>query len=237
MKKFRRKIRITEEKNKIFCIGLPKTATTTLDYVFSELGYKCVHNPNIYTHSSFKIITVLFINRILSKLTKLIFNKQRSFIKKTFSETNKLKINLKGYDNYDVYSDMPIAFFYKELDSMYPNSKFILTLRDKESWLKSCQNFFPRPKKTFFMDGWGKYQQIHFSFFGSPYFDQKKFSRSYDNHLNDVMMYFKNRKEDLLLMDIVGGDGYEKLCPFLGLKTINKKFPQKNIYKERFGKK
>ena len=76
----------------------------------------------------FKIITVLFINRIFSKLTKLIFNKQISFIKKTFSETNKLKINLKGYENYDVYSDMPIAFFYKELDSMYPNSKFILTL-------------------------------------------------------------------------------------------------------------
>ncbi|MFX1392087.1 MAG: sulfotransferase [Promethearchaeota archaeon] len=33
------------------------------------------------------------------------------------------------------------------------------------------------------------------------------------------------------MLDIVGGEGYEKFCPFLGKKILNKKFPHENIGK------
>jgi Sulfotransferase domain len=40
--------------------------------------------------------------------------------------------------------------------------------------------------------------------------------------------YFENRPGKLLVIDICNGDGYEKLCPFLGLPTINEAFPKEN---------
>lgn len=235
MKNFPKKINTLKKEPKIFCIGLFKTATTTLDTVFSELGYYSIHNPNIYKHSSLKIRLILFINRFFCSLSLFFFNKQRSFLKKTYGSNNKLKLDMSNYKKYQVFSDLPIAYFYKELDTMFPNSKFILTVRKKESWLKSCQNFFPMQKKNkFFMDGWGKYQQIHFNFFGSPFFDSEKFSTKYDSHVEDVNDYFKNRDNDLLVLNIIDGDGYEKLCPFLGIETIQMDFPKKNEFKKRF---
>ena len=38
--------------------------------------------------------------------------------------------------NNDGCGDIPVIPVYKELDRRFPNSKFIYTIRDKESWLK-----------------------------------------------------------------------------------------------------
>ncbi|MFM6277398.1 MAG: sulfotransferase, partial [Dolichospermum sp.] len=35
--------------------------------------------------------------------------------------------------------DITVAPYYAQLDTIYPDSKFILTVRDKESWLKSLE--------------------------------------------------------------------------------------------------
>jgi hypothetical protein len=35
-----------------------------------------------------------------------------------------------------------------------------------------------------------------------------------ERHDREVMEYFKNREEDLLVLDIAAGEGWEKLCPF-----------------------
>ena len=55
---------------------------------------------------------------------------------------------LDGYDNYIVYSDMEDHInlnyahvtHFKQLDVQYPNSKFILNIRDVENWIKSRNN-------------------------------------------------------------------------------------------------
>ena len=38
----------------------------------------------------------------------------------------------------------------------------------------------------------------------------------YDRHHEHVEQYFKNRADDLLIMNIFDGDGWDVLCPFLG---------------------
>ena len=38
---------------------------------------------------------------------------------------------------FDALQDVPWALLYKELDEKFPNSKFILTVREEEKWLKS----------------------------------------------------------------------------------------------------
>jgi hypothetical protein len=41
--------------------------------------------------------------------------------------------------------DGPAASRYRELDIMYPGSRFILTLRQREAWLESCRKHWERP--------------------------------------------------------------------------------------------
>ena len=43
---------------------------------------------------------------------------------------------------FDGFVDFPIPLMYKKLDVKYPSSKFILTVRDKNSWLGSVQWLF-----------------------------------------------------------------------------------------------
>ena len=43
--------------------------------------------------------------------------------------------------DYDALSDLPVGAFYRQLDRRYPGSKFILTHRDRESWLASCRSY------------------------------------------------------------------------------------------------
>ena len=44
--------------------------------------------------------------------------------------------------NYDALTDTPIPSFYRELDIEFPNSKFILTVRELDAWLNSCKKQF-----------------------------------------------------------------------------------------------
>jgi Sulfotransferase domain len=48
-------------------------------------------------------------------------------------------------------------------------------------------------------------------------FDREKYLAAYRRHYADVRQYFSGRS-DLLEMSIVDGDGWDKLCPFVGLE-------------------
>tara|TARA_Y100001933_G_scaffold217308_1_gene224803 strand:+ start:192 stop:407 length:216 start_codon:yes stop_codon:yes gene_type:complete len=43
-------------------------------------------------------------------------------------------------NHYQTFDDWPWLLYYKELDKRYPEAKFILTVRDEISWVKSYQN-------------------------------------------------------------------------------------------------
>ena len=47
-------------------------------------------------------------------------------------------------------------------------------------------------------------------------------------HHDDVHRYFMNRPDDLLEMNIIDGDGWERLSPFLGLPAPAAPFPHLN---------
>ena len=44
----------------------------------------------------------------------------------------------------------------------------------------------------------------------------------------EVRRYFSNRPDDLLELNIAGGQGWEALCPFLGLAAPDQPFPRLN---------
>ncbi|HEX8335675.1 MAG TPA: sulfotransferase [Pyrinomonadaceae bacterium] len=46
------------------------------------------------------------------------------------------------YDDVDAVTDIPSAYFYRELLAAYPECKAVLTARDVESWWKSAEEHF-----------------------------------------------------------------------------------------------
>ena len=123
-----------------------------------------------------------------------------------------------------------IAPFFPQLDTYFPNSKFILTIRDLESWLDSAEHHWP------FVEEWARHNQefnaawdfLSTSTFGVRSFQRERFTYVYLTHLDRVRRYFAARSHVLLELDICGGDGWEKLCPFLGLPEPDSRFPLAN---------
>lgn len=135
-------------------------------------------------------------------------------------------IDLSVVDAHDALTDTPIPSFYRELDRQYPNSKFILTVREKDGWLKSCKKQFNEKLAARQNEA---HNQLFMDLYGCVVFDEEKFSRGYDRFVSGVLEYFKDRPQDLLVLDITSGEGWEKLCPFLGRPIPDIPFPKANV--------
>jgi hypothetical protein len=106
---------------------------------------------------------------------------------------------------------------YKQLDKLFPDSTFILSTRELESWLCSCNRWFrigapSEIRKAIFKDH-GR-------------FNRNIFIDVYNEHIDNVKKYFKDR--DLLIFDIEK-DRWNELCGFLNKEIPDNKFPHENI--------
>ena len=136
-----------------------------------------------------------------------------------------LKLNTKILKKYDAFVDTYVSRFFKELDNKYPGSNFILTVRDKKPWLRSCKKFFAKKTET---KNTKKLNKLRKDLYNSSSFNKKKFSVSYDKHFKNTLSHFENRRSDLLITDICKGEGWEKLCPFLNKPYPKQPFPYSN---------
>ncbi len=128
--------------------------------------------------------------------------------------------------DYDALTDTPIPSFYRQLDNAYPGSKFILTIRDMEGWLKSCKKQFNQKSANKQSEA---HNQLFLDLYSTTVFDEEKFKQSYLDFVHEVKTYFKDRPEDLLILDVIGGEGWEKLCPFLDKAKPEAPFPKSNV--------
>ena len=53
---------------------------------------------------------------------------------------------------------------------------------------------------------------------------KKKLTEYYLTHNQEVIEYFKDRPNDLLVINLKEPNGYEKFCIFLGIEDSNGKF-------------
>lgn len=137
---------------------------------------------------------------------------------------------------YDFLCDIIISSKYKFLDYVYPKAKFILTIRDAESWIRSNQEHASRYASR------RKKEAVHriplhraenrFSIFGITYFDEQVYREVQKAFEKEVYDYFNSNYTDfdskLLVLDICAGEGWEKLCHFLGKEVVDQPFPRKN---------
>lgn len=116
---------------------------------------------------------------------------------------------LAGLEDYDAISDWDRSHtveIFKKFDAHWPGSKFILHFRDVNEWLESREQHIKRQKSP------------------SWRVDKAAWKKHYNLHYGAALQYFAGRK-DMLLMDITKGDGWEKLCPFLGIPVPSVPFP------------
>jgi len=125
---------------------------------------------------------------------------------------------------FDAFQDNPWPILYRELDQRFPGSKFILTLRPTDEWIKSVVNHFSEEETP--MREW-------IYGVGHPKGNEDIYVARYDRHNREVLEYFKNRSNDLLVLKITAGEGWAKLCPFLGEPTPALDFPHANTASDR----
>jgi Sulfotransferase domain len=198
---------------KILCAGLSKTGTMSLHMALKELGYTSLH-----------------------------WDRERLNDALDGSNPNP---DFRIYDDYDAVSDIPSAFFYRELLEAYPEAKVILTVRDVEAWWKSIEYHFnirapyrdpvmlrelartrPGSITPAVIAGEVLRERMRNIVYGSPVAREFMYKKRYVEHNERVVADVP--AERLLLMDVTEGDGWEKLCPFLGAPVLPTPFPHHN---------
>ena len=138
-------------------------------------------------------------------------------------------------------SDMPIPLLYQKLDEAYPGSKFILTIRDEQKWLKSVEKLWnPEYNPTRWQwDVWPISNRLHKAMYGRTDFDAETMLATYRRHNTKVQNYFWRRtapsgipNDDLLMMNMET-DGWPELCAFLHLPMPSVPYPHEYVSRQR----
>jgi hypothetical protein len=187
------------DRAKIFGIGLGKTGTTSLTEALRLLGWRATHYPDD---------------------------------SRTLRELAEGRYRLSILEHHDALLDVPVPALYPQLDRAYPGSRFILTVRDLPSWLESSRRHAARALPIAFD---GQAYQLNFQTFsrvatyGVLDYNEERYRYVYETHSRNVRHYFRDRPQDLLILDVCGGEGWDRLCPFLQVPVPAASFPQQNV--------
>ena len=192
---------------KVFGIGLSKTGTSSLAYALKTLQYETVN----------------------------------------WSEDGRIL----GWPEFflaDAATDTPCCAQFEVLYHTFERSKFIYTVRDIDDWKQSVRRQFELESPREFREEWVqrdfwkgegrgnlnfdwgrenalRYIQIHESLYAQHDTWEEAY-RAYDKR---VRRFFEDKPEHrFATMRITGGDGWEKLCSFLGHEIPEKPFPHVN---------
>lgn len=112
---------------------------------------------------------------------------------------------------------------YKELDEIYPDAKFVMTLRkDPATWFRSLYRWAKKKKDN---EGIIKQRKSMYGVEMPNQTNKPYLINVYVSRKINVKKYFQNKYGDqwsdkLLFFCPENGDGWEKLCSFLGIDNI-----------------
>ena len=139
------------------------------------------------------------------------------------------KNDLKNYiqntlENWDAVQDMPWPLFYQELYELYPDAKFILTIRDSKKWIRSVVTYFASIRIPL-------HQKIYQVPCAEGY--ESRYLEVYERMNSEILAFFKN-KPNFLVMEVGVNFDYPTLCNFLHIETIPEDaFPHARNNKKR----
>jgi hypothetical protein len=120
---------------------------------------------------------------------------------------------------FDAFLVLPaIRIYFYLADVQYPGSRFILTVRDLDDWLDSRRRDIERERNRQGNAAASDQDRL-------LKVDVDAWAAEYVEHEAVVRAYFADRPDDLLVFDLIGGDGWEPLCEFLGHPVPEAPFP------------
>lgn len=187
-----------KNREKIFVLGFHKTGTTSLARALQVLGYRVCG----------------FVN------PKHGHKPSTHSREELFEGTYKPLL-----DQYDAFEDTLWFIFYRELADLFPDGKFILTVRPAVYWYKSMVKHFGGYDREIFhwiYDG-----------YGNPVGNREIYIKKYTQHNEEVQQYFKSRDLDFLKMSMPEDFKWDSLCEFLNCKEPLGSFPHANSASSR----
>lgn len=202
------------DREKIFCIGLNKTGTTSLGFFFELQGFKVL-------------------NQRIGELMLL------QYLKRDFENIAE-QCSSSGCDVFqDVPFSLPDTFEY--LAERFPESKFILTVRDSaEVWYQSMlqfhSDFFNKGRlptreslegSSYIYKGWAWDMMNSVYFKGKDkLYNKADLESVYSSHNQRVIDYFKEEPGRLLVMNLSKKEDFPRLCNFIGITSEYTEFPR-----------
>ncbi|GAA5803449.1 P-loop containing nucleoside triphosphate hydrolase protein [Helicostylum pulchrum] len=206
---------------KVIGASLGRSGTESLRVALDILGYKTHHMKCFFEDPTIKASDWL-----------------HAYYNRETTDWDKL------YEKFDACTDWTAATFYKELLHKYPDAKVLLTIRPVDSWYESVKNTILKsveemhdsgpsdPLHNFLkladavcMDGWIRNPE--------KFADEKTVKRLYNEHVAEVKRVVP--ADQLCVLEL--GDGWEKLCKFLGKEVPQVPYPKVNTtdeFKEYF---
>lgn len=134
----------------------------------------------------------------------------------------------KAINNYDSFEDWPWPLLFEEVDKNNIDSKFILTTRkNSEAWIESLKKHAERTGPT-------EARKIVYGY-KMPHGNENEHIRMYKKHNNRVRNHFK-KKGNMIEVSWEEGDGWKKICSFLGKQKPKREFPHANKSEQRVTK-
>ncbi|CEP19064.1 hypothetical protein [Parasitella parasitica] len=185
---------------KVLGAGFGRTGTKSLRNALNQLGYTTHHMENVLMDST----------------------QDAEIFENAYKNPEDPVDWTRAYKGYNAAVDWPSTAFFDRLYKLNPDAKVILTIRDPESWHRSvCNTIHEWPAVD---DTWPKQilkarkmarVVVRDGELGGENIEGRKdeLIEKFKKHIEHVKATVK--PENLLIMTL--GDGWEKLCPHLGL--------------------
>ena len=197
---------------KVIGAGFGRTGTLSLKTALEELGFgKCYHMVEILKKPSHM------------KLWAEIMQGNKARWDTIFRD-------------YQAAVDWPVAAYYRDLMTAYPEAKVILTVRDPNSWHRSIMTTLYQARRRFFVRLTRIIPVLHQFLNGMEYAiwesafqnkleDKDHAIRVFNDHIEEVKRIVP--AERLLVFE--ARHGWEPLCSFLNVPIpVNKPYPHKH---------
>jgi hypothetical protein len=196
---------------RVLGVGLSRTGTLSLHRAFELLNFKSIHYDQV-------------------RLRDIL-------------DGSNTRPSFRRYDDVDAVTDLPTAYFYREILEAYPDCKAVLTTRDVESWWESWKRHNEQDPvappslrgrmhalvsrtaaETVERHSFKTYVRNYVYGCALPreFLYKRKFLEYYERVPAEIPA------DRLLVMNLVGGDGWEVLCPFLNVPIPSVPFPHEN---------
>ena len=198
------------EAEKVFCIGLAKTGTTSLEQSLGELGYRM--------GSQFEADALL-----------------PDYAVRNFKPIIEFCLTADAFQD----APFSFPFTYVALDQSFPNAKFVLSVRDSvDQWYRSLLRFQGNlfangriPTKEDLMrwqnpNVW-KANRILLTTPEDNLYYKPSLVSYYERHNADVRDYFRH-KSNFIEINVSQTGAYTELCRFLGKDPVAPGFPKLN---------